>query len=296
MNRLYSLFIVLFCAAALLPASPAHGQISVDLQIKRRTFIRYEPVLATVNVTNLSGRDLNLEDGNSQWFGFQINTTPGDGLIPPIDPHYKLEPLVLKAGQSVKRTVNLNTLFSLGEFGRYKIKATIYSVELDKYFASKADAIDISEGRVIWQQAVGVPDGLPNAGDTHTISLLSTHNDERQLLYARIEDRQTGTVFCTHQLGHTISGHPPQVQLDGSNNLFVLQLVGPKAYLLTKIGVNGDFLGQTNYSALKTRPYMRRLADGQLQLIGGRREVAQNAADQPPIPKLSDRPAGLPTK
>src|SRR5678816_823918 len=155
------------------------AQIAVDIQIKKRTFVRYEPILATVGVTNLSGRDLMLRDGEAQWFGFQITTGSKD-LVAPRNPNYHLDSFELKAGATIKRTVNLNTLFSLAEFGIYRIRAQIYSDELKKYFSSRINNIEISEGQTIWQQTVGVPDGMPNAGSNHTVSLLVWQGPERQ--------------------------------------------------------------------------------------------------------------------
>ena len=289
--------LTLLAALALVSAAavtPAHAQLGVDIQIKRRTFIRYEPIIATVSVTNLSGRDLVLRDGSSQWFGFQVNAGSSENLVPPRNPDYHLDPLELKAGASAKRSVNLNSLFPISEFGPYRIRATIYSEQLDKYFSSRALNIEVTDGTLIWQQTVGVPEGLANGGAMHNFALLKYQSPDKRYLYCRIEDRAGGVVFGTYQLGHMIDGPTPEVHFDSANNLYVLHLVGPKTYLLSKVGVNGEFLGQTTYLAGKTRPYLRRLANGTLQIVGGRREVAQNTASQVAPAKLSDRPAGLP--
>ncbi len=294
MKLLRLLLLSLVCATA---AIPAHAQISVDLQIKRRSFIRYEPILATVTVTNLTGRAITLQDADSQWFGFQITTNPGQRQVPPIDPNYHLDPLELKVGESVKRTVNLNTLFSFGEFGHYQIKSTIYSSDLSKYFTSKATGIEVSEGTKLWQQSVGVPEGSPNAGNLHTMTALSFQGTDKSDLYIRIEDRELGVIYCTHKLGHIIIGQPPQMQLDAANNLYVLQMVMPKVYLLTKISCSGVLISQNNYEAPKATPYFRHLADGTLQIINGRREAAKTPTSATSIttPNLSDRPIGLPS-
>ena len=50
--------------------------------------------------------------------------------------------------------------------------------------------------------------------------------------------------------------------------------------MLSKISPNGKFLGQTNYSAEKSRPAFRKLATGALQLVGGKRE--DRLAENPP--------------
>jgi hypothetical protein len=288
-RRLFFFFLFILCAAGW---QPLHGQIAVELQIKRRTFIRYEPIIANVVVTNLSGRDLMLRDGEAQWFGFQINTA-SKGIVAPRNPDYHLDPLELKAGTTVKRTVNLNTLFSLGEFGIYRIKAQIYSDELGKYFSSRVNNIEISEGQLLWQQTAGVPDGMPNAGKMHTVSLLLWQGPIRQQLYCRIEDRDAGIVYCTCELGNLVAEIQPEVQFDTANNVYILAFAGPKTYVLYKLSVNGEFLGLTRYDAPKSRPTLRRLADGTLQIVGGHRELAQTDVARP-VPKLSDRPPGLP--
>ena len=44
--------------ALFLTALPAQGQIQVDLKFKRLQYIAFEPVIATVRITNMAGRDI----------------------------------------------------------------------------------------------------------------------------------------------------------------------------------------------------------------------------------------------
>ena len=287
---------LLLAAAGLLTAIlPARAQIAVSISIKERLHIRHEPVLATVSMTNNTGRDITLEDTRQgQWFGFQINAA-GDQFIAPRDPNYHLEPLPIRAGETLKRTVNLNELYPLGEFGIYSIRANIYFAGMDRYFSSKPTHIEVTEGRVIWRRVAGVPEGEKGAGQMHVFTLLMHQRGEQNLLYVRVEDQDDGSVFCTSPLGRMIDGIAPDMQLDSRNNLYVLQLVGLRRFALSKIGINGQFLGQTYYGVPKARPYLRKQPDGSLQLVGGQREeVAQNPVKLPPPAKLSDRPPGLP--
>src|SRR4030095_13016770 len=53
------LFVFLFAAAA-------KAQVQVDLKFKRLQYIAYEPVVATVAITNLAGRDIELHDADGQ--------------------------------------------------------------------------------------------------------------------------------------------------------------------------------------------------------------------------------------
>jgi hypothetical protein len=166
---------------------------------------------------------------------------------------------------------------------------------MDKFFVSNPATMELTEGHMLWKQVVGVPKGMKNGGDMHTFSLLTHQRGDGNLLFVRVEDQDHGGVFCTFPLARMLDGAGPEMQFDSANNLYVLQLVGDKAYTLSKISVNGRFLGQTNYSAEKSRPFLRKLANGALQLVGGRREDDAAPAPGAGAPaKLSDRPAGLP--
>ena len=275
---------------------PARAQIAVSISVKQRLFIQHEPILATVSITNQTGRDITLADTKqSQWFSFQI-AGEGDHFVPPRDFDYHLPPLSVRAGETLKRTVNLNELYALGDFGIFRVRANIYFAETDKYFSSKPTHIEVTEGRPMWRRTAGVPDGRPNAGQTHVFTILAHQRGEQNLLYVRVEDQDHGTVFCTSPLGRIIDGAAPEIQFDSGNNLYILQLIAQRTFILSKVGVNGEFLGQTKYTAPKTRPSLRKLADGTLQIIGGHREepIPATPSDAPPPAKLSDRPPGLP--
>jgi hypothetical protein len=291
MKRL--LLTLLALLAATLTA--ARAQIKVELELKRHYYVRYEALLATVKITNLSGRDLLLEDAESAWFGFTVTQGGPENLISPRNTDYHLEPLEIKIGETLRRQVDLNTLFPLTELAPYKVRATIFSKELKKYFGSNSATFEITEGHVIKQQEVGVPETMANAGATHRFTLLSSPGLDHEYLYCRIEDMDTGKVFGTYRLGHLIDGTEPQMEFDATNTLNVLQIQGPKVYLLTQIGVNGECVGQAGYNAPKYKPMLKRDKAGGVVVIGATPIAPPPtlAAGSTPAPKLSDRPPGL---
>ena len=52
------------CACIFLFTAVAEGQIQVDVKFKRLQYIAYEPVVATIAITNLAGRDIELHDAD----------------------------------------------------------------------------------------------------------------------------------------------------------------------------------------------------------------------------------------
>ena len=275
---------------------PLHAQLQVGLEIKRRFFMLYEPIVATVTIKNLAGRDVTLADSPTQsWFGFQINRADGQ-IVPPLDPNYQLSPLTIPAGETVKRSVILNSLYPVRELGMFRMRATIYFAVLDKYYQSQAVNIELSEGKTVWQQTVGVPDGAQGAGSTRKFSLLFFRQSEYSYLYLRVEDLDAGTVYTTMSLGRVIAGQEPETQTDIQNTLHILQVAGPKTYLYSHVGTNGELLAQNNYHSTKARPTLHRDAAGIVTVVGGELQVDTEAAGKTgKIPnKLSDKPVQIP--
>jgi hypothetical protein len=282
---------VLLC---LIAAENCTAQIKVDLSFKRKLYVLYEPVVAIVSIENLSGRPLLLDNsGENRWFGFTIETEDGRP-VPPVNPDYALEPVAIEPGERLTRAVNLTPLFPMQDFGSYRVKATIYAPSFSRFFSSAPLAIEITDGRPIWQEVVGVP-GASGPPELRTVTLLTHKLSRSTRLYARIEDKERGKIYATHQLGPYLTFGRPDVVLDLRNEIHVLQNSAPKQFLYTHLGLSGEILGQQAYLEAGSRPQLTKDAHGEVQVIGGRpykageEEEAAAAAD-----KVGDRPVPLP--
>ena len=90
----------------------ANARIEVQLKFSRLQYIAYEPLLATVTITNRAGRDVDLrDDGGERWFGFEI--TGRDGQSVAADSSQKMEPLHIETGQTVTQKINIANLYAI---------------------------------------------------------------------------------------------------------------------------------------------------------------------------------------
>ncbi len=284
------LALVLLCAAA----PSLHAQVDVSLDIPRRLFVCYEPLVATVTISNLTGRDITLEDqAPDKWFSFEVLDSKGMP-IPPRAADYHNPPLIIPTGQTVKRKVNIVNLYPVTDYGSYRVRAIIFMAATNKYYASPAKGIEITEGTTLWQQIVGIPDGEKNAGQNRTYELLSFQQPSADMLYVRIEDKDQGIDYATLPLGRLVDGYQPEVQIDALSQLHILQMIAPKEYLYTRLGPNAEMLGQDDYTDLKTRPHLRHMADGNVAVTGGYQVQPESPEEAVAGPKLSDRPPGMP--
>lgn len=281
-------FLVAICASDCL------AQVRVDITFKRRVYLSYEPIIANVTIENFSGQDLELSDtGDKRWFGFEIEM-PGGRLIPPSNPNYSIPPIHVPSGQSLTRAINLTPLYPLSEYGTYMIRASVYVQAAGRYFSSAPERIEITNGRTLWEQKVGVAEG-PDAGNLRAVSLIQFKHPQSIALYLRIEDPDEGIIYCTHQLGRTVNLGSPDVMLDASNNIHVLQLAAPKMYLYSHVNLDGRMVERKVYSTTKTRPSLHRTPEGTVGVVGG--AFVDPNAPKPDVPPatVADRPVPLPT-
>ena len=280
-----------YAAIGLLATATAHGQIQVDLSFKRLQYIAHEPVLATVRIVNNSGRDIDLRDDSGQhWFGFEINAGEGRLLAPF---QQKAEPsLHIQAGKTVTRRINLTPLFPVHDFGTYHVRANVYFPDLNKFFYSSTKVFQVGGGRTIWQKTIGVPEGMPGAGEMRTYSLLTNRFVDHTSLYVRVENKQAGVVYTTYSLGRILSTEDPQAEVDRANQLHVLHCAAPRNWAYSHVGWNGELFAHSTFLETKTRPRLRHRADGNIAVSGGALDVPVAESKRGPAPKLSDRPPG----
>jgi len=275
-------------------ATTSEGQIQVDLKFKRLQYIAYEPVVATVAITNLAGRDIELRDADGQsWLGFEL-TGSEEQPIAPLSGANREPPLKIQAGQRVTRQIDLTPLYPVHEFGAYHVRTNVYFADLQKFFYSGTRVFEVTDARPIWEQTVGVPGGTPEAGEVRTYSLMTNRFPDHTSLYVRVQDKDRGVVYATYSLGRTIAFEQPQAEIDRANQLHVLHCAAPRAWSYAHIGLNGELLEHSSFMETKTRPRLIHSSGGEVAVRGGMVEAPAQST-RSTAPKLSARPPGAPT-
>ena len=276
--------------AMLLLAISARAQIQVDLKFKRLQYIAYEPVVATMTITNLAGRDIELRDHKGQpWYGFEV--TGGEGRnLPPL-PHPAEPALRIAAGTTVTRKINLTPIFPISDLGVYHVRANVFFADLNKFFYARAKVFEVTNARPIWQRTVGDP----TAAGVRTFSLMSNRFPDHTSLYVRVEDKENNLAYATYSLGRMISFDEPHAEVDRENRLHVLHCSAPRIWSYSVINPDGHLLKHETYSQARTAPRLRRTNDARVAVSGGILDAsASPSARNASVPKISERPLNLP--
>jgi hypothetical protein len=275
-------------------AGSMHAQIEVELKLKRLQYIAYEPLFATLAITNLAGRDIELHDDRGQhWFGFEVTSKESQPIAPAVAAAEE-PPLRVESGKTVVRKINLTPIYGVHDPGTYHVRANVYFADLNRFFYSPARAFQVINARPIWQTTVGVPEGSANAGSPRTYSLLSNRFADHTSLYVRVENKDSGQVYATYSLGRIVAFDEPQKEIDRANQLHVLHCTAPRTWAYSHIGLDGQLLKQSTFMETKTRPRLRRTSRGEIAVGGGMLEVPAAESARRAPPKLSTRPEEMP--
>jgi hypothetical protein len=285
---------VLGVACVFIVAANAEAQIQIDLKFKRLQYIAYEPVVATLRITNLAGRDIDLHDADGQpWLGFEITGNDGQPVAP-MSAENNQAPLKIGAGQRVTHQINLTPVYPVHDFGTYHVRTNVYFADLGKFFYSPTRVFEVTDARPIWQQTVGIPNGVAAPGNVRTYSLLTNRFPDHTSLYVRVQDKDSGVVYATYSLGRAIAFEEPQAEIDHVNQLHVLHCSAPRAWAYSRSVLIGELLAHSSFMESKSRPHLVRATNGDVAVRGGTLESPAAQSSRGTAPKLSARPPELP--
>jgi hypothetical protein len=203
-------------------------------------------------------------------------------------------PLKIQSGQKVTQRIDLTPLYPVHDFSAYHVRAHIYFADLGKFFYSNTRVFEVTDARPIWEQTVGIPDGVAAAGDVRTYSLLTNRFPDHTSLYVRVQDKDKGIVYATYSLGRMIVFEQPQAEIDRENRLHVLHCAAPRSWSYSRIGLNGELLGHSSFMETNSRPRLVHASNGEVAVRGGTIEAPAAATARSTTPKLSDRPPESP--
>lgn len=271
--RILSLTLVAFLASLL----GAAGQVTVEVVLDQKQFLRDEAVLVKVRVTNRSGQTLRLGD-DAEWLSFNVEGTEGARTMQLSDPPVA-GAFTLESARVATRTVNLAPHFDLSQLGRYSVTATVKIKEWSEELSSRPQPIEIVRGLKVWEQEFGVP----STGGTPELRkyALQQANYLKQLqIYVRVSDADDARVFRVFPLGTLVSFSVPEAQVDQQSQLHVLFQTGARAFAYHVVNPDGEMVGRQTHEYAGSRPQLRKTEDGKISVSGGVRRFT--SMDIPP--------------
>jgi hypothetical protein len=273
--RLLAAFLFLAAAAS------TQAQLRVALGAERSTFLLYEPMIVTVQITNTSGERILLNSGaqDRPWLSFLVRSM--DGRKARTEQPLTLEPVTLGPGQSTLLSVDLTPIYAIRQTGQYTVQASIQPPG-GRAYLTDALVLTVGKGDTIWSKDY-VEDGTKRV-----ISLIRFIDRRDVALYLRVEEPEENLVYCTTRLGKMISFTSPQAELDGTRGIHIVHPIGPRLYRYTHASPEGQILRQEDRESGATAPSLAVRPDGVVQFVGGIEQKQRTER-----PRLSELQQGI---
>ena len=272
--RILSLTLVAFLAS--LPG--AAGQVTVEVLLDQKQYLRDEAVLAKVRVTNRSGQTLRLGD-DAEWLSFSVEGMEGARTIQLSEPPV-VGAFTLDSARMATRTVNLTPHFDLSQLGRYTVTATVKIKEWTGELSSRPQPLEIVRGLKVWEQEFGVPGGGGGTPELRRYTLQQANYLKQLQLYVRVSDVGDAHVFRVFPLGPLVTFSATEAQVDRQSHLHVLFQTGARAFAYNVVNPDGEVMVRQTHEYAGSRPQLRKAEDGRISVTGGVRRFT--SMDIPP--------------
>ena len=262
-------FVSVFFTLILFVAKESNAQLIVNMNLPKTNYLSYEPMVATVTVYNRAGNDVVLGGPKGRgWMSFDVYR---DGqLLSPRSFDGGFETMLLKAGRSVTKKVDINRLYPVADYGSYTINASVYFPPRRSYFSSKKRRVNVTDARAFWKQSFGFSQGRNKLASFRQFSLHEHRESANSALYVRLRETKGTKVYCTFSLGRFINVRKPQATIDAQNRLHVMHMISPRIYSHARVSPEGAFLGNEYFrETTETRPSLVIDAGGSVKVVGG---------------------------
>lgn len=257
----------------------ARGQVTATVEFEQGQYISHEKLVATVRVTNFSGRTLHL-GGSDQWLTFSVEGR--SGLIvrrlgfPPVTGAFELP----NASVATKR-VNLEPYFDISSPDNYRVTASVQIPDLQETIQSDTSDFTIMTGTPIWSLEFGMPPSpeRPDAPpEVRKYTLLQANRLSKLQLYFRLSNGSDMVVYKVVPVGRLLSFSNPEPRLDKESNLHLLYQDGPRTFKYFMFAPDGEMMVRQSYH-YTTRPHLAVDEEGAVKVVGGARLL--NSDDLP---------------
>ena len=287
-------FVSVFFTLILFVTKESNAQLIVNMNLPKTNYLSYEPMVATVTVYNRAGNDVVLGGPKGRgWMSFDVYR---DGqLLSPRSFDGGFETMLLKAGRSVTKKVDINRLYPVADYGSYTINASVYFPPRRSYFSSKKRRVNVTDARAFWKQSFGFSQGRNKLASFRQFSLHEHRESANSALYVRLRETKGTKVYCTFSLGRFINVRKPQATIDAQNRLHVMHMISPRIYSHAKVSPEGAFLGNEYFrETTETRPSLVIDAGVSVKVVGGIAYDPNKAPEAEKLPRsASELPPGL---
>ncbi|MGC8886217.1 MAG: hypothetical protein ACP5MG_03560 [Verrucomicrobiia bacterium] len=260
----------------LLITAIGRAQIKVDLSFPQEQYLAYEPIIAVVKISNVSGQTIAFKK-EDDWLDFTMETKSGRVIAKETDIPAQ-EDFTIQSGEVAILRIDIQPYFKVNSPDRYSATVNVKIKSWNKTFNSDPSTFDIVTGVKIWEKEFGVPkEKDPNTPpEVRKYALLLANFKQHLRLYFRLSNVEEDKIFKMVYLGNLTSIGRPETNLDKFNNLHILYQVGAKTFKYSVISPDGRLFLRETHEYTISRPRLWLDNDGRIYIRGGARKISSD--------------------
>lgn len=263
----------------------ANAQVKVELSFPQEQYLPYEPIIAVLKISNVSGQTLGFKKEDN-WLDFSMETKSGR-VIPKESEIPQQEDFSIQSGEVAILRVDIQPYFKATAPDRYSVTGTVKVKVWDKTFTSEPATFDVVTGVKIWEKEFGVPDSEnpEKTPEVRKYALLLANFKQHLRLYFRLSNASEDKIYKMTFMGNLTSIGRPEANLDKFNNLHILYQIGAKAFRYTVFSPDGRLFLRETHEYTTSRPRLWLDKDGRIYIRGGARKISSDD-----IPGIAQKP------
>ncbi len=257
----------LVALATLLLLLPLTAQVTVELEFEKDVFLADETMIASVRITNFTGRALNLGRDN-HWLMFSVEARDGFLVDQDGTPSVKGAFEIPNASRGTRR-VNIAPYYRMRDPGSYQVVATVFLEEIQEVVKSAPVKVIIIRATTLWQKQFGVATGTERGLQVRKYSLIRALDDNQLMLYVRVASQDESEVYGVFRVGNLVSFGSPEAQIDRYSRLHLLQQYDARAFRYLVVTPDGALMIRQRYDYTRSRPKLGPIEDNLVGVVGG---------------------------
>ncbi|MCH2175289.1 MAG: hypothetical protein MK193_06135 [Lentisphaeria bacterium] len=274
---------VLFVSLISILSFDTYAQIGLRAKLEKKIYVSYEPIFATVTVSNNSGNTLNFKKDGGIYVS--INREHGRSVSAFSGPTQFNVNVAgnLSLGPGTTRTLRfqVNRYFDVAKPELFTMNIKLIHDRLSSGYMAKPQDFMVREGQAVKSKRVGVP-AVSGKIRYRTCSLVDFQDGQFSYYYLKIADDTL--VYAMKRLSKHASGDKPRFEVDARSNIHILLHTQSMVFTYFVFNVHGELKQVAEYQAVGDNvPQMAIDPDiGRVMVTGGVLLLPEERKDELP--------------
>lgn len=264
-NLRWTLFLLLcMCGGAV------QAQIEIRWGLENTRTVLMEPVIATLQIANYTGKLLDLSPNGNAQLGVDVEDQP-TSMVPKTGKPLVQKAILIPSGETRELVVNLLDAYRI-LYGQSYMLTPFLEFDGQRFFGKRL-SLEVQPGLELLKREYG----MRSADNARTASFRLIHRNRTDHLFFRVDNPVNGYCLGVYDLGPVIRFFPPTLEVDPQGVFHMLHQTAPDRFRYSAFDYDGGPKALMYYSGQVGSISLVRNEAGEVSVLGGTAYVEDQA-------------------